>query len=238
VTPILVGLALVVVLGATIAVSAALPRVAALGVIVVLAGAPFVADPLPSVPAIAARIVAAVLGGYILWIALRRAPATRRESPLEWPGQLAVASAALIAGSIAAVGLGEVLAAAGPRAGELAQALRDGSMIARAGLAASIALAVLAAGPVVAGRDVLRVGLGLLLLIGSVDLLVSAAGPPIDSLLELALAALVVAAAAGVAWTTRQALRMRDDLDVYETPRPEATRRRMRDEAQPSSTSR
>ncbi|MEW6224076.1 MAG: hypothetical protein AB1627_05545, partial [Chloroflexota bacterium] len=85
-TPVLVALGVVVAAGAVVGVSAREPRFAVLGVLVVLLASGYVADPLPGTIALGARLVGAVLGGYVLWIALRRAPAPTAGSRMGWPG--------------------------------------------------------------------------------------------------------------------------------------------------------
>jgi hypothetical protein len=233
-TPVFAGLGVIIVLAALVAVSAAVPRVAALGVIVVLVGAPFVSDPLPGVLAMSMRLVAAVLAAYLVWIALRRAPTGQGGSPLGWPGQLLIALTALAGGWVVAGTVGEALAAAGPAAGQLAIALRDGSPVSRMGIAGAISLSVLALGPVLVGRDVLRLGLGLLLLVAAVDLLASAVGGPPDDITELALAVLTVATGLSVAWLTRHALVQQRGFAVSEAgPAAAGARARQLDEAHP-----
>ncbi len=75
VTPLLVALAVLVAAGGVVAVSAREPRFAVLGMIIALVGAAYVADPLPGLVALAARLAGAALAGYLVWVALRRAPA-------------------------------------------------------------------------------------------------------------------------------------------------------------------
>jgi hypothetical protein len=233
-TPVFVGLGVIIVLAALVAVSAAVPRVAALGVIVVLVGTPFVSDPLPGVLAMSIRLVAAVLAGYLVWIALRRAPTDLGGPPLGLPGQLLIGATALAGGWVVAGTVGETMAAAGPAAGQVAIALRDGSPVARMGIAGAVALSVLALGPVLVGRDILRLGFGLLLLVAAVDLLASAVGGPPDDITELALAVLIVATGLSVAWLTRQALVQQGGFAVSDAGQAApGTRSRPPDEAHP-----
>ncbi|HEY6571038.1 MAG TPA: hypothetical protein VIZ22_12145, partial [Candidatus Limnocylindrales bacterium] len=91
-TPLLVALAGLVAVGGIVAVSAREPRFAVLGVIIALVGAGYVADPLPSLAALAARLTGAVLGGYLIWVALRRAPAQTAGWHVGWPGAVALAA--------------------------------------------------------------------------------------------------------------------------------------------------
>ena len=145
--PALAGVALAVVLGAVVAASARNARAAVLGVVIALVGGTFVADPLPDTLGLAARLVGTILGGYLLWVASRGAEARTSGSSLGWPAELFVAAAAAAVG-YGSHGLGAP--AAGP---VLAQA-------------AGFALAALAVAPIANGRDILRVGMGLHLLIG------------------------------------------------------------------------
>src|SRR5436305_13265323 len=69
VNPALAGVALAVVVGGLIAGSARHARTAVLGLLIVLVATPFVAEPLPGMAPLAARILGAVLGAYVLWIA-------------------------------------------------------------------------------------------------------------------------------------------------------------------------
>ena len=90
-----------------------------------------------------------------------------------WPGAAAVAIVGFAIGWLAAGSIGTTLSAGdgdGPSVGAAA-ALAAGSLIPRAALGAAVALAALAAAPVLVGRDVLRLGLGLLLLLTAAGLL-------------------------------------------------------------------
>ena len=145
-------------------VSAREPRLAALGTLVALLGSAYVADPLPGTLALAARLVGAVLGGYLVWVALRRAPAPTAGSHLGWPG----------AAAIAIVGVRRRLAHGRGARRRARRDLRRGPAdralprrgarrrvaVSRAALGAAFALVALAAGPVLLARDVLRLGLG------------------------------------------------------------------------------
>jgi hypothetical protein len=147
VNPALAGVALAVVLGAVVAVSARNARATVLGLIVALIGGSFIADPLPDSLGLAARLVGAVLGGYLLWVAGRGTDARTGGSRLGWPAELLVAAAAALVG-YGSHGLG---------------ALATGPALAQA---AGFALAGLAVAPILNGRDILRVGVGLNLLVG------------------------------------------------------------------------
>jgi hypothetical protein len=184
VNPALAGVALAVVLGAVVAGSARNARTAVLGLIVALIGASFVADPLPDTLALAGRLVGATLGGYLLWV-VGRGTDTRTEprtsgSRLGWPTEAVIAAAAATVG-FGSHGLG---------------APATGPAIAQA---AGFALAALAVAPILNGRDVLRVGIGLNLLIcGSILARTGLGGTP-DALEQLVIAGLLAVLGGAVA---------------------------------------
>ena len=72
--------AVVTVAGALVAITGRDARVALIGLVVTMSAAPFLADPLPGPAALAARVVAAVLGGYLLFVVLRETTAATRGS--------------------------------------------------------------------------------------------------------------------------------------------------------------
>lgn len=150
--PILAIVALAVVGGAVVVVAARDTRTVLLALVVTLVASPLLADPLSAPLGLAARLVGAILATYLLWVVARdRGEASRLPSPTEgsrigWPAEILVAAGAAVVG-FAAHGLGAP--AGGP---PLASA-------------AGFAVAALALTPVVTGRDVVRVGTGLLLLI-------------------------------------------------------------------------
>jgi len=172
VNPGLAGVALAVVFGAVVAASARNARTAVLGIVVTVVAGAFLADPLPGSIGLAARLVGSVLGGYLLWIAARGADARTGGSRLGWPAELLVAGAAAIVG-YDSHGLGAP--AGGP---DLAQA-------------AGFACAALAVAPILNGRDILRIGLGLNLLVGATILVRTALGGTPGDLEELVLGGLV-----------------------------------------------
>jgi hypothetical protein len=180
VNPALAGVALAVVLGAVVAGSARNARTAALGLIVALIGGSFVADPLPDSLGLAARLVGTVLGGYLLWVATRGVDARTSGSSLGWPAELLVAAAAATVG-YGSHGLGAP--AAGPAVAQ----------------AAGFALAALAVAPIANGRDVLRVGVGLHLLIGGALLVRVALGGTPEPLEQLVIGGLVAVLGGSVA---------------------------------------
>jgi hypothetical protein len=172
VNPGLAGVALAVVLGAVVAVSARNARTAVLGVVLAMVGGSFLADPLPDSIGLAARLVGSVLGGYLLWIAARGSDARTGGSRLGWPAELLAAGAGAIVG-YGSLGLGAP--AGGP---ELAQA-------------AGIACAAVAVAPILNGRDILRVGLGLNLLVCATILVRTALGGTPGDLEQLVLGGLI-----------------------------------------------
>jgi hypothetical protein len=180
VNPALLGVALAVVVGAVVAGSARNARTAIFGLVITMVGVPLLADPIAAPLALAARLVAAVLAGYLLWIAARGHNIRTGGSLVGWPTDafLAIAAATVGYGSH---GLGAP--AAGP---PLAAA-------------AGFALAALAVLPVVTGRDILRIGLGLGLLLGGALLVRTSLGGTPDSLEQLMTAGLVATLGGAVA---------------------------------------
>ena len=170
--PALVGVALAVGLGAVVAVSARNARTAVLGLVLAMIGAAFLADPLPDSLGLAGRLVGVVLAGYLLWIAGRDHAAWTGGSRLGWPAELLVGGAAAVAG-YASHGLGA------PATGPVVAA------------AAGFALATLAVAPVLNGRDVVRIGLGLGLLVTGAVLVRTGLGETPAPLEQLAIAGLV-----------------------------------------------
>jgi hypothetical protein len=187
VNPALAGVALAVVLGAVIAGSARNARAAVLGLILALVGGAFLADPLPDSLGLAARLVGTVLGGYFLWILGRDTDARTGGSRLGWPAELLVATAAAV------VGYGSHGLGAPPAGPALAQA-------------AGFALAAMAVAPIVNGRDTLRMGVGLSLLIGGAILVRTALGGtpgPLEQLVMSGLVAVLGGAVAAIAAAAR-----------------------------------
>jgi hypothetical protein len=152
VNPVLALTTLAVVAGAVVAISYRDPRGTVLGLAVVLIGSAVVAEPVPAPLGLAARFVGAILAADLLWIVTRDRPRTgathavTEGSRIGWPAEALTAIAALVVG-YAAHGLGA--AAMGP-------ALAS---------AAGFAVAAVALTPMLTGRDVIRVGLGCLLLV-------------------------------------------------------------------------
>ncbi len=196
--PLLAAVALIVVGGAVVAVAARDPRAVILALAVVLIGTPLLADPLAPPLGLAARFLAAILAAYLLWIVARDAPdrglvaAATGGSRIGWPAEILVAGAAAVVG-FAAHGLGAP--AGGP-------ALAS---------AAGFAIAALAVGPVMTGRDVMRVGVGLLLLIDSALLVRTALGGTAGPTEQLLTAGLLVVLAGALATMASDARSDGDD---------------------------
>jgi hypothetical protein len=141
----LAGLAAVAIAGAVVAVSARDTRAATLGMLVVLLAAPLIQTPWPGPLPILARIAAALLAGRLLVIGLR-GDVESGGTAIGWPAEALAAAAAAIAG-FGSHGLGA--AGLGPAEAQ----------------AAGFALGALAAAPLIAGRDALRLGFGAMLLL-------------------------------------------------------------------------
>ncbi len=200
-SPWLVALAVVVVTGGVLSVSARDGKLATVGLLAVLALAPLVASPLPDVVAASARVVAAALATYLVGIPLRSAPPTRG-SRIGWPAEALAASAGFVAGvtvgGFGAPGLGPA-----------------------AGVGAGLALIALAVAPLAETRDLLRQGLGLFLLVTGAELVRSGlAGTP-SALEALALAGVVVALGAAVALLATRSVATTGDLEIPRAERPE-----------------
>lgn len=181
--PILVGVAVAVVVGSVAAVAARDARITVLGLTVALVLSPLLAEPAASPLGLAARFTGAILAGYLLGIVARdradlgRSAPTTGGSRIGWPAEVLLALGALVVG-FAAHGLG---------------APADGPAI---GSAAGFAVAALALTPIVTGRDVLRIGVGsLLLLDGGLIVRAALGGTPGDFEQLVAAGVLVVLAA-------------------------------------------
>jgi hypothetical protein len=141
----LAGFAGVTVAGAVLAVSSRDVRATVLGILVVLLAAPLVASPWPGPLPILARLAAALLAARLLTIGLRDVTLTGG-SRIGWPAEALAAAAATVIGfgshGLGAVGLGPAEAQA-----------------------AGFGLIALAITPLATGRDVLRLGVGAVLLV-------------------------------------------------------------------------
>ena len=183
------GAAVALLAGALIAVSSRDPRWALAGVVISLGLAPVLADPLPAPLAIAVRLIGALLGTQLVLSALRPAPAGTEGTPLG-PVSIALGAAAAAVVGYATSGVGS--AAVGP---PLATAVGFG-------------LATLAVGPLLLGRDILRVGIGMVLLITAGELVRAGwAGTPsaLEQVFAAGLTLAVLAATAAIAGSAQAA---------------------------------
>ena len=179
--PALVGIAGVTIAGAVLAVSAREPRGTLLGLLVVLLAAPLIATPWPGPLPILARVAAALLATRLIVVGLRgEGELVGDGSRIGWPAEALAAAAAAVAG-FASHGLG----AAGLGAPE-AQA-------------AGFALGALAAAPLVTGRDVLRLGVGSLLLLQAALLVRQALDAPATDGEQLVVSLLTIGLGGAVA---------------------------------------
>jgi hypothetical protein len=177
--PVLGAVAAAVLAGAVVAVSVREGRLAVVGLAATLIFAPLLADPLDTPLGLAARLAGGILAAYLLWIAVRDGGITSG-STLGWPAEALLAAAAFVVG-VGTHGLGAP--ALGPAEAQ----------------AAGFALAALAIVPVATGRDVLRIGIGLFLLLQAALLVrVGLDGNP-SELEQLVTAALVAALGGAVA---------------------------------------
>ena len=229
----LVAIVLAICAGAVVAVSTREPGAAPIGLAVCLVAAALLADPLPSAAILGVRITAALLAATLIRWGARGGP--RQPSPLGWPSEALLATAAAVAGLGIAVGLASFGAGLGSGPGPFDGPTAPGgggSGLDGAGtagdvtlttmafaVAAGMALLVLGAAPMVHGRPGIRRAIGLVLAAQAVLLLrLGVAGPAVD-LEEIARAALLVACAAtGAALARATAAHAQagtgDDLDV------------------------
>lgn len=187
--PILALVALAVIGGAVVVVAARDTRTVLLALAVTLVASPLLADPLAAPLGLAARLVGAILATYLLWVVARvrggaggagMVPSPTGGSRIGWPAEILVAAGASVVG-FAAHGLGAT--AGGP---PLASA-------------AGFAVAALAVAPVVSGRDVIRVGTGLLMLIDAALLVRAALGGTPGDLEQLITASTLIVLTGAVA---------------------------------------
>lgn len=195
----LVAIVLAIGAGAVVAVSTREAAAAAIGLAVALVASALLADPLPSAAILGVRIVAALLCAALIRWAAHGGP--RQYSPLGWPAEALLATAAAIAGLGLAVGLATLSTSAGIPLGEPGA---GGPVPTDAGaltgmaltIAAGTSLLALGAAPLVHGQPGVRRAIGRVLVTQAVLLLrVGVAGAP-NELEEIARAALLVAAAA------------------------------------------
>jgi hypothetical protein len=222
VNPALVGLAVVVVAAGVVAVSVRDARLAVIGFATAAVLAPLLADPLPALLPITGRVVAALLAAYLLWVTLPVDAATRG-SAVGWPAEALVAAACAVAGvGVTSAATGDpALGGAPGTAGGLAGVLVAGPYEA---LTAGFALAALSVGPLLAGRDALRVGLGLLLAVHAAVLVRAGLAGALSPFEQLATAGLIVALAASVAALAAAAIRSTGGLSLLPDRSPAAHR--------------
>ena len=177
--PALGAVAVGVLAGAVVAVSVRDGRIAVVGLVTMLVFSPIVADPIGTPLALAARLAGGILAAYLLWIAVRGGGLTSG-SRIGWPAEALLAAGAFVVG-LGTPGLGAT--ALGPVEAQ----------------AAGFALAVLSVVPVATGRDVLRIGIGLFVLLQAALLVrVGLDGNP-SELEQLVTAALIAALGGSVA---------------------------------------
>jgi hypothetical protein len=239
-TPVLVLVSGLLVVGGVAAVAAATPRLSVLGLLLALTGAAYVVEPMPGPLSLGVRLAGTTLGTYLVWIALRRAPGPLPAASAGWMGSLAIAVAAFVAGFLAAGTLGAALAGGapgGPGTGGVASALIAGSLVPRAALGAALALVALAVPQVVLARDTLRLGVGLLLLLAATGLVFNALYGLPDPVEDLSLALLTAVAGAGTAALVAASIRRGGELVIRDSLRPDAPiRHRAADEAHRTGT--
>lgn len=183
--PALTAIAAIAIAAAVVAVSARDPRATVLGLLVVFLAAPLIADPWPGPLPVLVRIAAALLAARLLIVGLRGG-ARGAGTGIGWPAEALAGTAAAVVGfgshGLGAKGLGPAEAQA-----------------------AGFALAAIAIAPLVTGRDVLRIGVGSLLLVQAALLVRGALDRPpsegeqlVEALLTIGLggAVAVIAAAA------------------------------------------
>lgn len=213
--------------GAVMAASAREGRVAVLGLAIVLMAAPLVADPLPSVTVLAIRLTGSVLAAYLIHAALRSEPSTLG-THLGWPVQLLVAIAAGVIGfgiaGEAPLGLVSPAIGTDPTTGP-AIVSSSTSLAVRLGVAAATATIVLAIEPIVAVRDVLRLGIGMLLALTGLTVFREALVGPADGLEQIVIAVTTAAIAGATAVVCMGAAASGDGLSLSRIPRSIRTRR-------------
>jgi hypothetical protein len=216
VNPVLGAIAAAVLAGAVVAVSVREGRYAVVGLAVALVFSPLLTDPFDTPLSIAARLAGGVLAAYLLWIAVRDG-GTTGGSRIGWPAEALLAVAAFVVG-LGTHGLGAT--ALGPVEAQ----------------AAAFALGALAVVPVTTGRDVLRIGVGLFVLLQAALLLrVGLDGNPsqFEQLVTAGLIAALGGSVAALAYAARSdgpggfdlatewAVRIRRPQDARrEAPRP------------------
>jgi hypothetical protein len=198
VSPFQFGAALAVLGGAVVAVSARDARWILAGLVAAVGLAAVLADPLPAPLALAIRLLAAVLGAELILVAVRGSATRLPGVPAASLGPVAPA----LAGAAAFV-IGYTASGVGSPA--------DGPALATA---TGLGLALIAAGPLVLGRDLLRLGSGLVLLATGAEVVrAGLAGTP-GPFEQAVVAGLTVALMGTLAALIAVALRSGHDLSV------------------------
>lgn len=204
----LVAIVLAIGAGAVVAVSTREPAAAAIGLAVALVASALLSDPLPSAAILGVRIVTALLIATLIRAGGRGGQ--RQFSPLGWPAEALLATAAAVAGLGLAVGLASLTTTGGVPLGEPGSGGAGGmDAAALTGMALTVAagssLLALGAAPLVHGRQGIRRAIGLVLVTQAILLIrIGVAGPATD-LEEIARAALLLASAATGAALAREA---------------------------------
>jgi hypothetical protein len=197
---------LVVIAAAAVAVTLSDGRAVAAALFVALAVSPFAADPLPGALEIAARLVAALLAAYVLWIVMKGGAVRSEGTAIGIVAELAVAAAAYTAGWWV----------------EPVQPLQAPIAEQASGFAL-VALAVLP----LAGSNVLRAGIGVMLIALGASFVMQAWLGPAPALAQLALTALLLAVPAALSLLV-------DPDDVVSAVVPAVEKARPAPEAQPT----
>lgn len=205
-TLVLVAVVLAIGAGAVIAVSTREAAAAVIGLAVALVASSLLVDPLPSAAILGVRVVAALLAAALIRWAAHGGP--RHHSPLGWPGEAMLATAAAAAGLGVAVGLASVTSLGAPPGGAPGvpgPASPDVAAVTTMALtiAAAAALLALGAAPLMHHRPGARRAMGLVLVTQAVLLLRIGLAGPATELEEIARAGLLVAVAASGAALTR-----------------------------------
>jgi hypothetical protein len=196
--PVLAVIAVVCAAAAVFAMISRDARTSLAALLLALVCAPVIADPVPAALPLAARLVAAVMAAFLIRVALRATPSLTEGTRIGWFA-LGLATAAAFVAGYATHGI-----AGTPSGPAEAQA-------------AGFALLVLAAGPLLVGRDVYRAGAAALLAVSGAGLLrVAVAGTP-PGLEQIAMSVLVVAVGGATALLCRAAGQASGDLEVDET---------------------
>jgi hypothetical protein len=167
--------ALIVVGGSAIAITARNGHVVALGLLIALAAAPLVATPLPQSTTAAARILGALLSAYLLWAVTRTGPVNSEGSAIGLVAELAAGAVAYIVG-LQITPMDELI---GPVSAQ----------------AAGLAILVLAVVPLTS-QDPFRLSLGVILLTLAMSLFVAAWAGQTAPLLQLAITGTMVGVSA------------------------------------------